>query len=95
MLFDYTIELKKVFKRHWYLLTCFDLIEFINNKGSNSLKLTFVIIVDITLLLEPYFDTIVDMDRVGFEPTTTYVSSANCMQGRYSTRLNYRPIELM
>ena len=35
------------------------------------------------------------VDRVGFEPTTTYVSSENdgviYMQGRYSTRLNYRP----
>ena len=37
-------------------------------------------------------NTELDVDRVGFEPTTTYVSSANCMQGRYSTRLNYRPI---
>ena len=32
------------------------------------------------------------VDRVGFEPTTTYVSSAVIgMQGRYSTGLNYRP----
>ena len=35
------------------------------------------------------------VDRVGFEPTTTYVSSVYVkdmyMQGRYSTRLNYRP----
>jgi hypothetical protein len=31
------------------------------------------------------------VDRVGFEPTTTYVSSAYGMQGRYSTGLNYRP----
>ena len=38
---------------------------------------------------------ILKVDRVGFEPTTTYVSSVNdgvtYMQGRYSTRLNYRP----
>jgi hypothetical protein len=38
------------------------------------------------------------VDRVGFEPTTTYVSSAwwyYCdMQGRYSTGLNYRPTNL-
>ena len=38
------------------------------------------------------------MDRVGFEPTTTYVSSVRTisrgMQGRYSTGLNYRPMAL-
>ena len=32
------------------------------------------------------------VDRVGFEPTTTYVSSTVVgKQGRYSTGLNYRP----
>ena len=32
------------------------------------------------------------VDRVGFEPTTPYVSSTVIgMQGRYSTGLNYRP----
>ena len=38
------------------------------------------------------------VDRVGFEPTTTYVSSAVVVtaskQGRYSTELNYRPTEI-
>jgi hypothetical protein len=33
-----------------------------------------------------------NVDRVGFEPTTPYVSSTVIgMQGRYSTGLNYRP----
>jgi hypothetical protein len=35
---------------------------------------------------------VIKVDRVGFEPTTTYVSSTVIgMQGRYSTGLNYRP----
>ena len=40
----------------------------------------------------PQLARVIKMDRVGFEPTTPYVSSTvTGMQGRYSTGLNYRP----
>jgi adenine-specific DNA methylase len=78
--------LQQLVKKDEDLVAKFECFKIFYNKNLEKLK----------LVIENWiYREILKVDRVGFEPTTTYVSSINddviYMQGRYSTRLNYRP----
>ena len=78
--------LQQLVKKDEDLVARFECFNIFYNKNLEKLKL---------LVERRIYREILKVDRVGFGPTTTYVSSVNdgvtYMQGRYSTRLNYRP----